>query len=839
MMKRKTLPLAILTLLTQVVYADEILHDEPSVALDPMVVALNKTLLSGSAFSGNQKASDTTISKSKLQQRSATLGNALAGELGVHSNPFGGGASAPVVRGQEGVRVKVLNNSLGVTDMSNLSPDHAVSVDTLLASRVELVRGASTLMHANASPAGVINVVDGRIPSQMPDTLMAESLVRYTTGSDEKLVTSALTFPMGEHLAMRVEGLAREASPYNVPAIKFDDETLKYLPDSYNNTKSSSIGLSYITDKGYLGVAHNLRRENYGLVGHNHKYDSCSAHILDPDNQLGRGRHYLTIYPHLMDDSDMVGGLHFHCGNDHDSDPAHSHDHVYGHKHNHHHKGPWLTMRSRSTTVQGELNQPFNWLDKIKLKLGHADYKHTELDEGKPVDTGVRQIFVQGNPAYYGNDAKLGKLSFHHSIGNKAGVVWGVDYQNNRTYALIPSVKERSNPRPLVMNTQKTLGVFALSEYKAGDMTLEMGYRTEQTKIPVHYNISELDETIAHYSKHIRQNYPDLTAYKNTAQSYALTALWDINDKLRLDTTYSHNERIPTPMELYYHGKHLATNSFMFGNKNLDKEKSDNLELGLNFKGDKWHIKGSIYGNNFDNYIHPENLYKIGNLAMRRFIQSKAKIRGSELEIGYQVSPTYGMTVFADKVRGRLYGFAPIFVGNIYGDRELVGYDSPEECGIDANDPDYKEWCAVWKQPVIGQETIVRPDRHAPRMSPDRIGFRINGEHGKFSSILEFSKVFAQNRTSQSVATKFDSECPYHDQGQDKLCPIYISEHATKGYNLLNLGLDYHGYKGQVGYTWSVRANNLLNEKIYVHNSFLPFVPQQGRNVSVSLSMNF
>ncbi|WP_196296514.1 TonB-dependent receptor plug domain-containing protein [Moraxella bovoculi] len=166
MMKRKTLPLAILTLLTQVVYADEILHDEPSVTLDPLVVAY-KTLLSGSAFSGNQKASDTTISKSKLQQRSATLGNALAGELGVHSNPFGGGASAPVVRGQEGVRVKVLNNGLGVADMSNISPDHAVGVDTLLASRVELVRGASTLMHANASPAGVINVIDGKVPSRL------------------------------------------------------------------------------------------------------------------------------------------------------------------------------------------------------------------------------------------------------------------------------------------------------------------------------------------------------------------------------------------------------------------------------------------------------------------------------------------------------------------------------------------------------------------------------------------------------------------------------------------------------------------------------------------------
>ncbi|WP_155400035.1 hypothetical protein [Moraxella bovoculi] len=42
------------------------------------------------------------IRRDTLQQRSATLGNALAGELGIHSNPFGGGASKPIIRGQDG-----------------------------------------------------------------------------------------------------------------------------------------------------------------------------------------------------------------------------------------------------------------------------------------------------------------------------------------------------------------------------------------------------------------------------------------------------------------------------------------------------------------------------------------------------------------------------------------------------------------------------------------------------------------------------------------------------------------------------------------------------------------
>lgn len=67
----------------------------------------------------------------------------------------------------------------------------------------------------------------------------------------------------------------------------------------------------------------------------------------------------------------------------------------------------------------------------------------------------------------------------------------------------------------------------------------------------------------------------------------------------------------------------------------------------------------------------------------------------------------------------------------------------------------------------------------------------------------------------------------------------FIQEDATKGYNLLNMGLDYHNYFKGLQYTVSLNANNLLNEKVYIHNSFLPFVPQQGRNFSLALTTKF
>lgn len=60
--------------------------------------------------------SDQTIQAKELKQRATTLGDALDGELGIHSNQFGGGASAPIIRGQEGKRITILQNNADVID---------------------------------------------------------------------------------------------------------------------------------------------------------------------------------------------------------------------------------------------------------------------------------------------------------------------------------------------------------------------------------------------------------------------------------------------------------------------------------------------------------------------------------------------------------------------------------------------------------------------------------------------------------------------------------------------------------------------------------------------------
>lgn len=814
--------------------------------LEEIMVTGKRQPMHSIAFPQGRKASDVIVSGEKLKSRSATLGNALSGELGVHSNPFGGGASAPIIRGQEGVRVKILQNNSDVVDVSHLSPDHAVAADTLLAQQVELLRGTSTLLYAAASPAGVINVVDKRIPETMPKNgLEGETVVRVDTAAKEKATTAGVTFGIGKHLALRAEGLVRKSNNYRVPGIKFD-KILHYVPDTHNKSKVGTLGLSWIGTKGHLGLSYSIRKDKYGLPGHNHMYDHCHGHIIEPTHAMfdsmtqTKLRKYLIPYPHLMDDDDIIDSIHYHCGTEHTSNEPHSHDNVYGHKHDPSHGGPIFDMVSKRYDIRGNWKQPIRGLENIRLSLAYAKYHHDELHDGQayvsnndPEQLQERKrkdaAAYKGQPeAIFDNKGINARLEFSHTpIGTLKGIA-GVQYQTQKSSAIRPRQPEPNSMvgerifaqrNPLIANTNKQLSLFALEQFRWRDFTLESGVRWERQRVPVHYEQEVLDRYVTSDTEQ-----PDLTPNSQKALSYSGTFLWDFAPSHRLSLSASHNERIPSPMELYYHGKHFATNSFEYGNKNLTKERSNNFEIGLSYSGDKWNYKISTYYNRFKNYIHNENIYRSGNLFARRYIQSQARFHGVEGEIGYKFTPKQKITLFGDLVRGKLFDLPTVYGDKIYADKMCVDPVLGEDLCYE----------------VVGRESIKRPDRHAPRVPPARFGMRWNGEFGKhWTASMEYTRVFPQNRTSLSFYTRTKSEYDDLEPGEQRLYATPITEDRTEGYRLFNAGLAYHHRIGKADYKLSLDAFNLLNQKIYIHNSHLPYVPQPGRNFVFGVNVSF
>jgi len=750
---------------------------------------------------GNNNASDTIVSKDMLKKRATTLGDALSNEVGIHSNAYGGGASAPIIRGQEGKRIKVLQNNADVIDMATMSPDHAIMVDPALAEQVEVVRGATTLLYSSGNAAGLINVIDNKIPTSMPDNnVTGEFGRRFNSNNNEDVLSGAVTVGLGKNVALHVEGLHKTSDDYHTPSFNktiFDKsgdgktQAFDHLPNSHADSQVGSAGLSWIGDKGYLGVSATHRRDQYGLPAHNHAYEDCQADVIT-QTLLHFNKPYFKLYPFLASDKDI----------DYDNPglTCHSHGELEAHTHT---GDATIDLTLKRYDIRGELNQPITGIDKVRFNASQADYHHDEL-EGS----------VKSN--YFDNQAKVARLELSHAPLGKNDTltgVWGVQYSRSENSGLSPQKFETfTNPvtkktivtplnqQPILHNNATTnRAIFGLERLQVTpNLQLEASGRVEKQQVAMDYDHEAIKKIIgksifvdAVYNKTVAEAFALLEPHNETAKSYALGANWQFNPDYQLSINASHQERIPNAQELYAHGMHLATNSFEVGNKNLTKEKSNNLELAIKHQGEKLDYQVATYVYDFDNYIYllalndarnPRSMKYDDDLQVNRYMQSSARFYGVEGNIGYQINPTYHISLYGDYVNGRLI-------------------DIPAIPGV----ADGKG-----NRPMIEQS-----DRYTPRLPPMRLGGKINANFtDKLSAELDYNHVFEQDRLS-----KF--------------------EHVTAGHNMINIGINYQTQLADMDTTFFMQGNNLLNEKVYAHESFLPKLPQMGRNISIGMTAEF
>jgi iron complex outermembrane recepter protein len=138
----------------------------------------------------NRKQSDTSLPVSVLggealrENAGDTLGSTLNVLPGVNTASFGPGVGSPVIRGQSGNRVGVLQDGLGTLDASTVSQDHADSLEPLLAERIEVIRGPATLLYGNGAIGGIVNVIDNRIPESVPEKTGGALELRRNSATD-------------------------------------------------------------------------------------------------------------------------------------------------------------------------------------------------------------------------------------------------------------------------------------------------------------------------------------------------------------------------------------------------------------------------------------------------------------------------------------------------------------------------------------------------------------------------------------------------------------------------------------------------------------------------------
>jgi len=216
-------------------------------------------------------APTTTLSGDTLLLRSqSTLGETLNGLPGVSSSYFGPNASRPSIRGQDGDRIRILQNGGAAPDASALSYDHAVPVDALVTERIEVLRGPSALQYGGSAVGGVVNVIDNRIPNEPLDGFGGRADFGYASGSREK--SGGVVLEGGtDRYALHVDAFNRDASDTAVPIDLACENPrrpglARKICNSANNAHGGAVGGSLFFDQGWIGASVSTYRSNYGTV---------------------------------------------------------------------------------------------------------------------------------------------------------------------------------------------------------------------------------------------------------------------------------------------------------------------------------------------------------------------------------------------------------------------------------------------------------------------------------------------------------------------------------------------------------------------------------------------
>jgi iron complex outermembrane receptor protein len=359
-----------------------------------------------------------------VRDAEASLGETLADAPGVTASYNGPGSSRPIIRGLGGDRVKILESGVGSGDVSSQGPDHAVGIEPMAAERIEIVRGPATLLYGSGAMGGVVNVIDKRIPREIPIRSVTGSAMGLGgTVADER--TGAVEFNGGGGAwAWHLSGLSRKTGDSAIPGFAThehsedglhdgeEDEPFGVLPNSAVESERGALGLSWVGAEGFVGISFSGLNNDYGVPGHGHETHGHDAEV--PED----------------------GG--------HDQEEE---------------EGVVIGLEQRRFDAEGAWRLSEGVIRSVQGRFGFADYEHTEF-EGEEIGTQFRNQQWEGR-------LKVDHSIFELSTGSFGLQVGGRDFEALGEEAYVPP------------STTLDASAFLFQEFERETVKFQVGARAE------------------------------------------------------------------------------------------------------------------------------------------------------------------------------------------------------------------------------------------------------------------------------------------------------------------------------------------------------------------------
>lgn len=553
-------------------HADHLDLEEIVITGSPLARRIGQSISAVSVLTGEELA----------ERVSGSIGDTLRSEPGISSTSFGAGASRPIIRGLGGDRIRVLEDGIGTFDAAQTSPDHAVPIEPALAERIEVFRGAASLLYGSSASGGVVNTNTGKIPDETPEKGY-EGALRYShsTVNNADEVAGGLNIGLG-NLVIHGEGAFRAADDYEINGITASDALLAqlaaeaaangeafvpqdefasgFVPNTDLETSSGAVGASWLFDHGgydgFFGGSVSFTNSDYGI----------------PEG--------------VLTEEDLAGE---EGGGEEEGEE----------------EGIRIDLKQTRYDLKGELNGDLGLFRTAKFRAGYGDYRHFEV-EGEEIATAFENDEIEARLEL------LGK-SFT-ALGGEIGTALGTQVRH-RDFSAIGA--EAFVPP----SEQLQVGLFGLSEFNRGNWLFDTALRYEHVDNSTDAFVNEEDGVPVAVDTSF-----DLFSVSGGVGLQATQSIF-------LGLNASRTERAPSLEELFSFGPHLATQSFEVGDATLGRETARGLEATARGEFGPLTMIVNAYVTDYDNFIFERATGEtLDGLPVFQFSATDTRFRGFEAE---------------------------------------------------------------------------------------------------------------------------------------------------------------------------------------------------------------
>jgi iron complex outermembrane receptor protein len=526
-----------------------------------------------------------------------------------------------------GNRVKILNNGMVVRDVAGIGADHVNDVDLNNIQQIEIVRGPSSLLYANGTIGGIINIVDS--------TIAREDF----TESELKLGLEAQSVNDGDSHNLSYQN--------NLGGLNF---SLAYKDSQFDNFDVPTGAILH-------GEDHDDEHEDEHEGEHEDEHEEEVGFLSNSDfenNALRLGVSKAGDWGYFgvsVNSVESIYGIPFH-GDDHGDEHGEEHEgeEHEGEEHGDEHEGERIfsTTDSEVVNVEGAYIVSNSWLKKVNYFIRDTDYSLTEQhaeeehegEEHEGEEHGDEEhaegptVFSNESREYgaifdLSNDDLLQKISLNF-VDEDMSIVGEEAFMN-------PTASE-----------EMTLGYYLSKQVDSFHLDLGIRHdRTSRKGSVSHEEEHDEHEEEQHDEHEEEQHEEEMDYFSNdyNATSFAMSLSKDLNENFDLNITAGMVERTPSAVELFMNGPHLATGRLEIGNTDLESEKSANFDATLSYEYEGVFGTFTLFKNDVDNYIYLQDETEEaheehddeddhGGLIKANYLQQDAQFVGYELQLG-------------------------------------------------------------------------------------------------------------------------------------------------------------------------------------------------------------